>query len=105
MLSQVSFNEYIKDFKKLELSEKKKILLNQLKMMASVTNDMCKTFGSDNEIIVNQELLNVSKENTSDEEYVEALIVLVNSIQNSISDFNFKISEVLEHFAESQNQM
>ncbi|MBR3897654.1 MAG: hypothetical protein IKJ43_00040 [Bacilli bacterium] len=92
-----NFEQYMDYYKKLPLKTKQKIVINQLKMLAQMTNKMCKELEVDNEIIMNQELLDISKDNYTEDDYSEALIVLINSIQNSICDFDLKLTELLEN--------
>lgn len=90
------FNNYLTYFKSLDIKEKKKIVLEQLKMLAVATNGMCKDINANNEIIINKELSDVTNKDFSDDDYMEALIVLINSIQGSICDFNDKMSYMID---------
>ena len=90
------FNEYLVDYKKKPLKEKQKIVCEQLKVLAVVCNDFCKEIGADNELLVNSELNDLSNGEYSEDDFCEAVLVLTNSIQNSISDFHLKMSELLE---------
>lgn len=92
-----NLEEYMDYYKKLPLRKKQKIALNQLKMLSQMTNKMCNELNINNEIIMTQELIEVSKENYTEDEYSEALIVLINSIQNSLCDFDIKLTELLEN--------
>ena len=86
------FSEYMAYFKTLPLKEKQGILIDQLKLLSTLTNQLCHEVGSSNEVLVNRELLDMSHDNYSEDDFAEALIVLVNSVQNSICDFCDKIS-------------
>ncbi len=92
------FDEYLKEFKKLSLIEKKSILLEQLKVLSGVTNELCKDIGAPNELLINKELVDVMNKDYSDDDYVEALIVMVNSIQNSIIDFHLHLAGIIKKF-------
>ena len=91
-----NFEQYMDYYKKLPLKNKQKIALNQLKMLSQMTNKMCNELNINNEIIMTQELIEVSKEEYTEDEYSNALIVLINSIQNSLCDFDIKLTELLE---------
>ena len=91
-----NFEQYMDYYKKLPLKNKQKIALNQLKMLSQMTNKMCNELNINNEIIMTQELIEVSKEEYIEDEYSNALIVLINSIQNSLCDFDIKLTELLE---------
>jgi hypothetical protein len=97
------FNEYMKNFKDYPLKEKQSIVYEQLQMLASFTNSLCKELNIPNEILMNRELLDLKKENYTEDDFAEAIIVLINSIQNSICDYSGGISDLLDKFEESQN--
>ena len=87
------FNEYMDFFKNLSLKEKQEIILDQLKMIASFSNQMCTEYEIPNELIMNRELLDMNSEDYTQDDFAEAVIVYVNSIQNSLSDFSIGISD------------
>ena len=89
------FNKYVKDFKKLPLKEKQQVAFDQLKMLAVATHTLCKEINAKNELLVNEELSDVEKGHYSEDDFAEAIMVLTNSIQNSISDFHLKLSEII----------
>lgn len=95
-----NFEDYLTEFKKLPIKEKQSIAISQLKMLAGLTNNFCKEINAENEIIVNQELNDVNKEGYTEDDFAEAIIVLTNSIQNSICDFHLKMSEIIEKINE-----
>lgn len=95
-----NFEDYLTEFKKLPIKEKQRIAISQLKMLAGLTNNFCKEINAENEIIVNQELNDVNKEGYTEDDFAEAIIVLTNSIQNSICDFHLKMSEIIEKINE-----
>lgn len=90
------FNNYMTEFKKNSLEEKRKISLEQLKIIASLTNTMCNELGVKNDLIITKDVLEAEK-NISEDDYVEAVVVYTSSIQNSLCDFIDKMSEILEH--------
>ena len=90
------FNDYMEKYKELSLKEKQQIMIKQLKLLASFSNTLCKEIGIDNEMILNKEIIDVEKENYTEDDFAEAGIVLVNSIQNSICDFHLKFSDIIE---------
>ena len=90
------FNKYMEEFKKNSLEEKRKISLDQLKIIASLTNTMCNELGVKNDLIITKDVLEAEK-NISEDDYVEAVVVYTSSIQNSLCDFIDKMSQILEH--------
>lgn len=93
-----NFDEYMEFFKGLPLKEKQSIILDQLKMITSFSNQMCKEFDIPNEVLLNSELLDTEKEDYTEDDFAEAVIVYVNSIQNSLSDYNIGISDMFEKY-------
>ncbi len=90
------FDEYMKYFKNLKLDDKKELVIKQLKTLAGFTNSLCEEIGVENDLIINKELLDVEKDSYSEEDFTEAIIVLINSIQNSICDFHTRFCDLIE---------
>lgn len=97
MKKEETFEEYMEYFKGLTLREKQGVVLDQLKLLASSSSVICKEIGSDNEVLFNKELLDMNKESYTEDDFAEAVVVLVSSIQNSICDFHLKFTEILEN--------
>ena len=90
------FDAYMEAFKKLSLKEKQSIMFKQLKMLASFSNTLCNQIGIDNEMIINKEILDMERADYTEDDFVEAGIVLLNSIQNSVCDFHNKFSDIID---------
>ena len=95
MNQQKEFEKYIENFKTFSLQEKRNILLRQLKLLAGFADSVCKDIGADSQLLISKELLNLNEDGCNEEEFIEAIVVLVNSIQNSICDFHIKLSDLL----------
>ncbi len=90
------FNEYMEEFKKYDLNEKKEISLEQLKAIASLTNTMCTELGKENDFIITKDILEGQAQNSSEEDYVEAVVVYSSSIQESLCALAERITEILK---------
>ncbi len=90
------FNEYMGFFKSQSLKEKQQIIYEQLVVLTEFTNNLCKELDIENNIILNRELLDLKKDNYTEEDFLEAVIVLINSIQNSLCDYAAGISDMLD---------
>ena len=90
------FNEYINYFKTFSLKEKQSIIIDQMKMLSSFTNNLCEELDIKSEILVNKELLDIKKADYTEDDFAEAVIVLVNSIQNSICDISNRLSDLAD---------
>ncbi len=93
-------NEYMIFFKNQTLKEKQSIIYDQLQMLASFTNKLCKELNIPNELILNRELLDLKKDGYTEDDFAEAVIVLINSIQNSICDYSNGILSYLDKMNE-----
>lgn len=91
-----NFEEYMSFFKTQSLKEKQSIIYEQLQMLAGFTNNMCKELNVPNELLINRELLDLKSENYTEDDFAEAIIVLINSIQNSICDYSNGLSDLLD---------
>lgn len=89
-------NEYMKFFKEQSLKEKQNIIYEQLQMLVGFTNNLCKELDIENEIIINRELLDLKKDDYTEDDFAEAIIVFINSIQNSICDYSSGVSDLLD---------
>ena len=78
---QGEFDRYIEKVKNKTLDEKQKLLFKQLTSIA---------------LLVNDELMNIMKNDYNDDEYITALMALSSSIQESLCDFDEKISDIIE---------
>ena len=99
-IKQENFEIYMSFFKDQPLKEKRNIVIDQLKILATITNTMCKELNVDNEIILNRELLDLNQEHYTEDDFAEAAIVLINSIQNSLCDFDLKLTRIFETIEE-----
>lgn len=89
-------NEYMIFFKEQTLKEKQSIIYEQLQMLTAFSNNLCKELNIPNEPILNREILDLKKEDYTEDDFAEAIIVLINSIQNSICDYSNGISGLLD---------
>ena len=87
---------YMQEYKAKTLEEKKSIALEQLKLLASLTNKMCEEVGIENELFITKDIVEALDKNCSEEDFVEAVVVFASSIQNSLCDFTDKFTEILE---------
>lgn len=91
-----NFNEYMEFFKSQPLKEKQSIIVDQMKILAGFTNSLCEEVGAKSEMLINRELIDLNKENYTEDDFAEAVIVLVNSIQNSICDLSNTLADIAD---------
>ena len=78
------------------MKEKQKIIHDQLKILSGFTNNICEIAGIKNNIITNRELIDINNNNYTEDDFAEAIIVYINSIQNSICDFSSGVADLVE---------
>ncbi len=91
-----TLEQYMEYFKKEPTKEKQNIIYEQLRMLAAFTNDMCKEYHIPNELVLNKELLDLNDSHYTEDDFLEATIVLINSIQNSICDYSNGLADMLD---------
>lgn len=91
-----NFNEYMEFFKSQPLKEKQSIIVDQMKTLAGFTNSLCAEVGAKSEVLINRELIDLKKENYTEDDFAEAVVVLVNSIQNSICDLSIALADIAD---------
>jgi len=90
------FNKYMEEFKSYSLDDKRKTALEQLKVILSLTDTMCEELGVDSEMIITKDAVEAQNNITSDDDFVEGVVVYASSIQNSLCKFTEKLTEILE---------
>jgi len=96
------FKDYIENYKKLPLKEKQSIIIEQLELLAGFTNRMCQAYQIEIDFLLNRELLDIKNQNYTEDDFAEAVIVLVNSIQNSLSDYNIGLNKISSKLLDEQ---
>jgi len=91
-----NFSEYMEFFKSQPLKEKQSIIMDQMKTLAGFTNSLCAEVGAKSEMLINRELIDLKKENYTEDDFAEAVVVLVNSIQNSICDLSNALADLAD---------
>ena len=91
------FNEYMEEFKKNSLDEKKSIALEQLKVIVSLVNKLCEEIGCNNKMIVTKDVIEANRQGCSEDDFVEGVVVYASSIQDSLCEFIDKMDEVLKN--------
>ena len=95
------FDQYIEKFKKYSTKTKEDIVYNQMKLLASLTNKICKLVGAENNLVINKELVDLVKKDYTQDDYYEAMIVLINSVQCSIEAYHNKIYDNLKQLMDT----
>lgn len=97
-----NFEEYMTEFNAKDLKEKQEIIYTQLKLLAAYSNAMCKNLNIKNEILLSKDLLDMKNKNYTEDEFANTMIVLINSVQESINDFTIGLSNILDNIANNK---
>lgn len=84
------FNKYMEEFKKKSLEEKQDITISQLKMIVGLVKAMCESNNIESDMLLNRELIDINDKDYSQDDFVESIIVYINSIQNMLCDYNIQ---------------
>ena len=94
MNREESFNSYINAYKKLSLNKKRKIAVDEFKRTLAFLEKFKKDLSIKDTILLNREVLDV-KEDCSEDDFVEAVLVYTHAIQESLGTYMDKICDVL----------
>ena len=81
-----AFNKYIDAYKKLSLKDKQNISIKELKELIAFFSEIDKT-NNNGSILYNREILDVEKHDSSEDDFVEAVFVYINSLKELIGDY------------------
>ena len=90
------FNIYMERFKLKPLKERQSIVFEQLKILSAFCQNMCSQINANSDILINRELVDLNNNNYTEDDFAEAILVLINSIQNSLSEFNLRLSDIID---------
>lgn len=85
------FKRYMEEFKKFPLKIKEDISLEQLKLIVTLAEELCKSENINSHNLLDSKSLNILKDDYTHEDYVEAIIVYINAIQNLLCDYSLNI--------------
>ena len=89
------FNEYIEKFKLLPLQKKKKKTVDEIKLLLATIEKLKTDMNINEDIIFNREILDLNSDNISDDDFVEAMFVYINMIEESLGHYVNMIVEML----------
>ena len=76
-----NFNNYVEKYKKLPLNEKKEIVSNQIKELIAVLDTLNQKHGKNSKMLFNREILDLNKQDSTEDDFVEAMFVYSYSIK------------------------
>lgn len=100
MVENSNLNNYMESFKTKSTKEKQVEIFNRLSTLAILTNEMCNKLNIDNKIITNKEINDLKKDSYTEDDFYEAELAVIFSIENSLCDFTDKITDILKELSE-----
>ena len=79
------FNVYIEKYKKLSLEEKKKLVEKEFEELIVVLKKINENMGNNPKLLFNREILDLKKNNASEDDFVEAVFVYINSVKELLA--------------------
>lgn len=84
---QNDFNDFIKEFTELSLIEKQKITIDEFKEMIAIISKLCKDYNINYEMLLNRELADVEKTDYTQDDFVEAIYVYMQSLKELLAAY------------------
>ena len=82
-----AFNECVEKFKKLNIEDKKRITEKELMKLIATLSSINKNNNIEEKVLFNREISDIKKDNSSYDDYVEAIYVYVNMIKELVADY------------------
>lgn len=80
-----NFDNYVEKYKNLPLKEKKDLVEKQIEELLVVLNALNERYGNNPKILFNREILDLKKEDSTEDDFVEAMFVYSYSIKELLA--------------------
>lgn len=84
-IDDINFNNYVEKYKILPLKEKKEIVEKEMQELLAVINTLNQKHGKNTKTLFNREILDLKKEDATEDDFVEAIFVYSYSIKELIA--------------------
>lgn len=81
------FNEYMNEFVKLDVIEKRNIILEDTKELLALVSKLAMDAGKNNDILLNKEILDLDKPPVSESDYLEAIYIYIQAVREKIGEY------------------
>jgi hypothetical protein len=92
-IEDYDFNELVDEFKKLSTNEKRELTINEMKSLLAALSSLNSIKSNDVKILFNHEVIDLNKENYTEDDYIEAIYTYIFSIKELLADFILNSSE------------
>ena len=83
----IAFNHYIEEVKKLDISSKRNELIESIKQLIGIFETLALEEGVELHYLKSREILNLNKQNVSEDEFIEASLVYLEVAKNVIGEY------------------
>ncbi len=81
------FDTYVESYKKLPLIEKKKIIEKEFKEIIGTFDGLINRYNVSPKLLFNREILDLNKENFTEDDFAEAVFVYIYAIKELIGNY------------------
>jgi len=92
MTNKEELDNIVNLYKKLDIKDKKEEIINELKELIGIYDKLCSDLNIEHQTYINKELLDLNNENVSDEDFFEAVFVLILSLKELIGLYTCEIT-------------
>ena len=92
-----AFSGLMEYYKLLPTQNKRDEIISVLEELISYYSKICTKFGVMTNMSLNKEILNVKKEDVTEDEFLHALFAYLNALQDISAQFINRMSEVIEN--------
>ena len=82
-----SFDAFVEEYKTKSLLEKQGIIINDLKEIIALVQDLCAHHNIEYDLLMNREILDINKENYTQDDFAEAVFVYLQMYKELLSSF------------------
>lgn len=80
-----NFDNYVDKYKKLSLIDKKRLVEQEIEELIVVLNALNEKYGNSSKILFNREILDLKKEDATEDDFVEAMFVYSHTIKELLA--------------------
>lgn len=90
-----AFNEYVELFKTLPLAVKKEETIKEMKTLIALLSKLKLDLKIEDNLLLNREVLDIQKSDATEDDFVEAVFVYINTIKESLADYLEVTTDIL----------
>lgn len=90
------FNSYLEEYENYDINTRQYIIIKQLKDLFLAFNEMNKSFYIESKSLLNSKSIDLDKKNYNQEEFLNVILLLVCSLQDSVANFNMEMMDIAD---------